>query len=85
MKYLLWVLVLFAAAVAVTTAAHNPAYVLLVYPPYRIDMSLTLFVCMILLLLLVLFLLLLLFLELLDLPLHKVVVVLRLGVVGGDL
>ena len=53
MKYLLWVLVLFAAAVAVTTAAHNPAYVLLVYPPYRIDMSLTLFVCMILLLLLV--------------------------------
>ncbi|MBW8078800.1 MAG: heme biosynthesis protein HemY [Gallionella sp.] len=52
MKYLLWLLVLFAAAVAVTTAAHNSAYVLLVYPPYRIDMSLTLFVCLILLLLL---------------------------------
>ena len=52
MKYLIWLLVLFAAAVAVTTAAHNSAYVLLVYPPYRIDMSLTLFVCVILLLLL---------------------------------
>lgn len=52
MKYLLWLLVLFAAAVAVTTAAHNPAYVLLVYPPYRIDMSLTLFVCLMLIVLL---------------------------------
>jgi HemY protein len=52
MKYLLWLLVLFAAAVAVTIGAHNEAYVLLVYPPYRIDMSLTLFVCSMLLMLL---------------------------------
>lgn len=44
MKYLLWTLLLFAAAVALTTAAHNPAYVLLVYPPYRIELSFTLFV-----------------------------------------
>lgn len=52
MKYLLWLLVLFAAAVAVTMGAHNAAYVLLVYPPYRIDLSLTMFVCLMLLLLL---------------------------------
>jgi len=45
MKFLIWLLVLFAAAVAVTLASHNAGYVLLVYPPYRIEMSLTLFVC----------------------------------------
>ncbi|MDD2914373.1 MAG: heme biosynthesis HemY N-terminal domain-containing protein [Gallionella sp.] len=44
MKYLLWILLLFAAAVALTVASHNPAYVLLVYPPYRIELSLTLFI-----------------------------------------
>lgn len=44
MKFLIWLLVLFAAAVAVTLAAHNSGYVLLVYPPYRIEMSLTMFV-----------------------------------------
>ena len=44
MKYLLWILGLFAAAVALTIASHNPAYVLLVYPPYRIELSLTLFI-----------------------------------------
>lgn len=44
MKYLLWILLLFAAAVALVTASHNPGYVLLVYPPYRIDLSLTLFI-----------------------------------------
>lgn len=43
MKSLVWLLVLFAAAVAVTLAAHNPGYVQLVYPPYRIELSLTLF------------------------------------------
>jgi len=52
MRYLLWLLVLFAAAVAIGTAAHNNAYVLLVYPPYRIDMSLTLFVILMLLVML---------------------------------
>lgn len=49
MKYLVWILILFAAAVALTTASHNPAYVLLVYPPYRIELSLTLFVILLLL------------------------------------
>lgn len=49
MKYLIWILMLFAAAVALTTAAHNPAYVLLVYPPYRIELSFTLFIVLLLL------------------------------------
>ncbi len=49
MKYLIWTLLLFAAAVALVTAAHNPAYVLLVYPPYRVELSLTLFVILLLL------------------------------------
>lgn len=48
MKSLIWLLILFAAAVALTLAAHNPGYVQLVYPPYRIEMSLTLFVLSIL-------------------------------------
>ena len=49
MKYLVWILGLFAAAVALTAASHNPAYVLLVYPPYRIELSLTLFIVLLLL------------------------------------
>jgi len=49
MKYLLWLLLLFAAAVALTVATHNSAYVLLVYPPYRIELSLTLFTVLLLL------------------------------------
>lgn len=49
MKYLIWILVLFAAAVALTAASHNPAYLLLVYPPYRIELSLTLFASLLLL------------------------------------
>ena len=44
MKFLAWLLALFAAAVALTMVAHNPGYVVLVYPPYRMEMSLTLFV-----------------------------------------
>ena len=44
MRFLLWLLVLFAAAVALTLAAHNNGYALLVYPPYRAELSLTLFV-----------------------------------------
>lgn len=44
MKFLLWLLGLFALAVALTLAAHNPGYVLLVYPPYRLEMSLSLFI-----------------------------------------
>lgn len=49
MKYLVWILVLFGAAVALTTASHNPGYVMLVYPPYRIELSFTLFVILLLL------------------------------------
>ena len=52
MKYLAWLLVSFAVAVVISSTAHNPAYVLLVYPPYRVDMSLTLFVVLSLLALL---------------------------------
>lgn len=48
MKYLVWTLLLFAAAVALVTASHNPAYVLIVYPPYRIELSLTLFAILLL-------------------------------------
>lgn len=44
MKYLFWILLLFTAAVALAAASHNPAYVLLVYPPYRVELSFTLFV-----------------------------------------
>jgi HemY protein len=43
MKALFWLLGLFAAAVAVMLAARNPGYVQFVYPPYRVEMSLTLF------------------------------------------
>jgi len=43
MKFLFWLLGLFALAVALTLAAHNSGYVLLAYPPYRIEMSLSLF------------------------------------------
>ncbi len=45
MKGLFWVLVLFALAVAVALGAGlNEGYVLLVYPPYRAEVSLNLFV-----------------------------------------
>ena len=44
MKFLLWLLGLSALAVALALAAHNPGYVLLVYPPYRMELSLSLFV-----------------------------------------
>jgi len=44
MKFLFWLLALFAAAVAFALSASNSGYVLLVYPPYRIELSLTLFV-----------------------------------------
>ncbi len=49
MKYLISILVLFAAAVAISTLLQNTAYVLLVYPPYRIEVSLKLFVVLFLL------------------------------------
>jgi HemY protein len=44
MKSLFWLLALFALAVVLTLAAHNPGYVLFSYSPYRVEMSLSLFV-----------------------------------------
>jgi HemY protein len=49
MKYLAWIIGLFAAAAVLTIASQNSAYVLLVYPPYRIEVSFTLFVALLLL------------------------------------
>jgi HemY protein len=49
MKYLAWIIGLFAVAVALAILSHNPAYVLLVYPPYRIEVSFTLFIGLLLL------------------------------------
>jgi HemY protein len=49
MKYLAWILGLFAAAAALTIASQNSAYVLLVYPPYRVEVSFTLFMGLLLL------------------------------------
>jgi HemY protein len=49
MKYLAWIIGLFAVAVALATLSHNPAYVLLVYPPYRVEVSFTLFIGLLLL------------------------------------
>jgi len=42
MKYLAWILGLFAAAVAFSLATDKSAYVLIVYPPYRFELSLIL-------------------------------------------
>ncbi|MFZ5503679.1 MAG: heme biosynthesis HemY N-terminal domain-containing protein [Pseudomonadota bacterium] len=50
MKYLLWILLLFVLAVVLTEASHSPAYLLLVYPPYRIELSFLLFILLLLLL-----------------------------------
>jgi HemY protein len=45
MKGLLWVILLFALAVAVALGArYNEGYVLLVFPPYRMELSLNLFI-----------------------------------------
>jgi HemY protein len=43
MRSLVWLLALFAAAVAVTLLSHNDGYVSFVHPPYRMEMSLTMF------------------------------------------
>ena len=48
MKFLFWLLLLFALAVAVALASHNSGYMQLVYPPYRIEMSLALFLLLLL-------------------------------------
>ncbi|WP_124949607.1 heme biosynthesis HemY N-terminal domain-containing protein [Sulfuriferula thiophila] len=45
MRVLLWILLIFALAVGFTLAGKfDPGYAVLVYPPYRIEMSLTLLV-----------------------------------------
>jgi len=49
MKYVIWIVLIFATAVAISSAAHNTGYVLLVYPPYRIELSLNFFVLLLLL------------------------------------
>jgi HemY protein len=43
---MLWIIGLFAAAAALALASRNPAYVQLVYPPYRIEVSLTIFIAL---------------------------------------
>ena len=49
MKTLFWILAILAAAVALTMAAkHNTGYVLLIYPPYRVELSVNLFVTLLL-------------------------------------
>lgn len=50
MRALLWLLGLFAAAVAVVLLARQPGYVQIVLPPWRIELSLTLFAFILLLL-----------------------------------
>ena len=70
MKFLFWLLALFAAAVLFALAANNPGYVLLVYPPYRIELSLTLFVLCLLALLASSYISLKLLLAVLNLPEH---------------
>ena len=44
MKYLILILVMFATAVAFSILLQDSAYVLLVYPPYRIELSLRLLI-----------------------------------------
>ncbi|MCE5181119.1 MAG: heme biosynthesis protein HemY [Betaproteobacteria bacterium] len=49
MKTLFWILAILAAAVALTMAAkYSAGYVLLVYPPWRIELSLSLFIALLL-------------------------------------
>jgi len=43
MKYLIWILLIFFAAIVLAVASHEMSYVLFVYPPYRIEMSFLLF------------------------------------------
>lgn len=47
MRVLIWLVLLMAAAISLAvTAEYNPGNVVLFYPPYRVDMSLNLFVLM---------------------------------------
>ena len=52
MRALIWIVVLFALAVGFTMAGkYDPGYAVLVYPPYRVELSLTLMVAVFLVLL----------------------------------
>ena len=54
MRALIWIVVLFALAVGFTLAGkYDPGYAVLVYPPYRVELSLTLMVAVFLSLLVV--------------------------------
>jgi len=68
MRWLFWLLGLFAAAVAVMLVARNPGYVQFIYPPYRMELSLTLFVFSLLAVFVLAYLLLRLFFFTLQLP-----------------
>lgn len=47
MRFFLWLLTLFAAAIGVAVLArYNPGNVVLFYPPYRIDLSLNFFIAL---------------------------------------
>ena len=56
MRLFLWILVLFSAAVGTALSAHfNTGNVVFFYPPYRVDLSLNLFLLLLLLLFIVLY------------------------------
>ncbi len=44
MRFLFWLLAIFAVAAGFSVFARNPGYVLLVYAPWRIELSLTLYI-----------------------------------------
>jgi HemY protein len=49
MRFLIWILLIFALAVGITLAGKfDPGYAILVYPPYRIELSLILFTLLLL-------------------------------------
>lgn len=51
MRFFLWILILFAAAIGLAVAAHfNVGNVVFFYPPYRIDLSLNFFILLTILL-----------------------------------
>lgn len=50
MRIFIWILILFAAAVGLAVSAqYNPGNVVLFYPPYRVDLSLNLFLLLLVL------------------------------------
>lgn len=70
MKYVIWIVLIFAAAVTLSSAAHNAGYVLLFYPPYRLELSLNFFVLLLLLFAMVSYSLTRLIIMVINLPKH---------------